>query len=47
VYSRMSGKGIAEVGSVYFLNKRFGITYKLYQMLVFEPERLKGFSFSV
>lgn len=47
VYCRMSGKGIAEVGSVYFLNKRFGITYKLYQMQVFEPERLKGFSFSV
>jgi len=47
VYGRMSGKGIAEVGSVYFLNKRFGITYKLYQMQVFEPERLKGFSFSV
>jgi len=47
VYGRMSGKGIAEVGSVYFLNKRFGITYKLYQMQIFEPERLKGFSFSV
>lgn len=47
VYGRMSGKGIAEVGSVYFLNKRFGITYKLYQMQIFEPERLKGFSFAV
>lgn len=47
VYGRLSGKAIAEIGSVYFLNKRFGITYKLYQMQVFEPERLKGFSFSV
>jgi len=47
LYSRNSGKSIVELASVYFLNKKFGITWKLYQLMVFEPERLKGFQFVV
>ena len=47
LYSRNSGKSIVELSSVYFLNKKFGITWKLYQLMVFEPERLKGFQFVV
>lgn len=45
LYARNSGRGIAEASSVYFLNKKFGVTWKLYQLQVFEPERLKGFQF--
>ena len=47
LYSRNSGKSTVELSSVYFLNKKFGITWKLYQLMVFEPERLKGFQFVV
>lgn len=47
LYSRNSGKAIIELSSVYFLNKKFGITWKLHQLMVFEPERLKGFQFVV
>jgi len=47
LYARNSGKGIAEAASVYFLNKKFGVTWKLYQLQVFEPERLKGFQFTL
>jgi len=32
---------------VYFLNKKFGITYKLYQLVKYEPQALKGFQFIV
>lgn len=47
LYARNSGRGIAEAASVYFLNKKFGVTWKLYQLQVFEPERLKGFQFTL
>lgn len=47
LYARNSGKGIVEAASVYFLNKKFGVTWKLYQLQVFEPERLKGFQFTL
>jgi hypothetical protein len=45
LYARNSGVGKIEMNSVYFLNKKFGITWKLHQLMVFEPQRLKGFQF--
>ena len=45
LYSRNSGTAIVEINSVYFLNKKFGITYKLYQLVKYEPQALKGFQF--
>jgi hypothetical protein len=47
LYSRNSGRPIVEMCSVYFLNRKFGVTWKLHQLQVFEPERLKGFQFSI
>lgn len=47
LYSRNTGLAIVEMNSVYFLNKKFGITWKLYNLMVFEPQRLKGFQFVV
>ena len=47
LYSRHSGVGIVELTSVYFLNKRFGMTWRLTQLKVFEPQRLKGFQFQL
>lgn len=47
LYARNSGRAIVEMSSVYFLNRKFGITWKLYQLMIFEPERLKGFQFVV
>ena len=35
-----------ELHSIYFMNKRFGLTWKMYQMKIFEPQRLKGFQFN-
>lgn len=45
LYARNSGHAIVELNSVYFLNKKFGCTWKLYQLMVYEPENLKGFQF--
>jgi hypothetical protein len=47
LYSRNSGHAIAELNSVYFLNKKFGCTWKLHQLIVYEPQNLKGFQFIV
>src|SRR6056300_174290 len=47
LYSRNSGTAIVEINSVYFLNKKFGITYKLYQLVKYEPQALKGFQFII
>ena len=47
LYCRKSGTAIVEIISVYFLNKKFGITWKLNQLMVFEPQRLKGFQLLV
>ena len=44
-YSQCSGVALAEIGNVYFLNKKFGIVWKMPQMKIFEPQRLKGFQF--
>lgn len=47
LYSRNSGTAIVEINSVYFLNKKFGVTYKLYQLVTYEPQALKGFQFVI
>ena len=45
LYSRNSGTAIVEMNSVYFLNRKFGISWKLNSLVVYEPQRLKGFQF--
>ena len=47
LYSRNSGHAIVELGSVYFLNRKFGCTWKLHQLIVYEPQNLKGFQFKI
>ena len=44
-YAQCSGVALAEIGNVYFLNKKFGIVWKMPQLKIFEPQRLKGFQF--
>ena len=46
LFARKSGTAIIELGSVYFMNKKFGLTWRLHQMKVFEPQHLKGFQFN-
>jgi len=43
LHSRTTGSAIVELNSVYFMNKKFGCTWKLYQMMVSDIQRLKGF----
>ena len=45
LYARNSGVGIIEMNSVYILNRKFGVTWKLHQLVVHEPQQLKGFQF--
>ena len=45
LYSRNSGTAIVKMNSVYFLNKKFGVSWKLNSLVVYEPQRLKGFQF--
>ena len=47
LYARNSGHAIAELNSVYFLNRMFGCTWKLNQLVVYEPQNLKGFQFQL
>lgn len=47
LYARNSGHAIVELGSVYFLNRKFGCTWKLHQLIVYEPQNLKGFQFKI
>lgn len=47
LYARNSGHAIAELNSVYFLNRKFGCTWKLNQLVVYEPQNLKGFQFII
>ena len=47
LYSRNSGHAVVELGSVYFLNRKFGCTWKLHQLIVYEPQNLKGFQFKI
>jgi hypothetical protein len=45
LHARQTGAAIVEMNSIYFMNRRFGVTWKLHQLKVFEPQRLKGFQF--
>lgn len=47
LYARNSGHAIVELNSVYFLNRKFGCTWKLHQLVVYEPQHLKGFQFVI
>ena len=47
LYARNSGHAIVELNSVYFLNRKFGCTWKLHQLVVYEPQNLKGFQFLI
>lgn len=47
LYARNSGIAIVEMNSMYFLNKKFGVTWKLHQLAVYEPQQLKGFQFMI
>lgn len=47
LYSKNSGVAMVEVGGVYFLNRMFGIIWKVNQLKVYEPQRLKGFHFQL
>ena len=47
LYAKNSGVSLVEITSIYFLNKKFGITWRLCQMKVFEPQRLHGFQFNI
>jgi len=47
LYARNSGHAIVELNSVYFLNRKFGCTWKLHQLVVYEPQNLKGFQFMI
>lgn len=45
LYKRCSGAAIIELSSVYFMNRRFGLVWKMIQMKVYEPQRLHGYTF--
>ena len=47
LYARNSGHAMVELNSVYFLNRKFGCTWKLNQLIVYEPQNLKGFQFKL
>ena len=47
LYARNSVHAIVELNSVYFLNRKFGCTWKLHQLIVYEPQNLKGFQFVI
>ena len=47
LYARNSGVAIVEMNSMYFLNKKFGVTWKLHQLAVYEPQQLRGFQFMI
>jgi hypothetical protein len=42
LFIQRTAAAIVELGGVYFMNKMIGITWKLVQMKLYEPSRLKG-----
>ena len=46
LHKKFSGSALVKMGNIYFFNKRFGITWTVEQMKVYEPQRLHGFNFS-
>lgn len=45
LFRQNSGVALVELGNVYFINNMFGFTWRVVQMKVYEPQRLKGFMF--
>ena len=45
LYGKHSGIAIVEPTSVYFIQKKLGITWKVHQLKIYEPQMLKGFAF--
>jgi len=46
LYKKYSGSALVQIGNIYFFNKRFGITWTMDQVKVYEPQRLHGFQFA-
>ena len=46
LYKKMTGSALIQFGNIYFFNKRFGITWTIEQVKVYEPQRLHGFNFA-
>ena len=46
LYKRYSGAAFVQFGNIYFFNKKFGITWNIEQVKIYEPQRLHGFSFA-
>jgi len=46
LYKKMSGSALIKFGNIYFFNRRFGITWTIEQVKVYEPQRLHGFNFA-
>jgi hypothetical protein len=42
LYARKSVVSVVELSSVYFMNRKFGLVWRMAQMQVFEPQRIKG-----
>ena len=42
LHSRKSVVSVVELSSVYFMNRKFGLVWRMAQMQVYEPQRLKG-----
>jgi hypothetical protein len=47
LYKGYTGVSTIELSSIYYMNKKFGLTWKLCQMKVFETQRLHGFQFNL
>ena len=42
LFAKMSGVAIVELNSVYFMNHRFGMVWRITQLQVIEPQRVRG-----
>ena len=46
LYKQNTGAAFIQFGNIYFFNKRFGITWTIMQMKVYEAQRIHGFNFA-
>lgn len=46
LHKKCSGSALVQFGNIYFFNRRFGITWTIEQVKVYEPQRLHGFNFA-
>jgi hypothetical protein len=46
LYKRYTGAAFIQFGNIYFFNKRFGITWTINQVKIYEPQRIHGFAFT-